>query len=142
MKNELHKQTLATAVIALAAMTGGVLILTVISGFLEPFVVELQYLVAPAALLGLISPIIGYRLYVRMRDRIPVDADDNFRRQRFLMATVLAAAITESVALFGVLAFMLSSGFAGLIGVVTHVILVGAIWPTWERLATFMPDFP
>jgi hypothetical protein len=141
MKNDLHGKTLATAGMVVAALTAGVLMITVVAGFVD-ISAGLDFLVAPAALLGLISPIAAYRMYLRMRDRLPADADDEFRCHRFLVATVSAAAITESIAIFGVLAFMLGGGFAGLIGVVTHVILVGAIWPSRERLATFLPDFP
>lgn len=141
MKDELQKKTIATAGIVVAALTAGVLLITVVAGFVD-ISAGLDVLVAPAALLGLISPIAAYRLFLRMRERLPADAGDEFRCHRFLVATIAAVAITESIALFGVVAFMLSGGFAGLIGVVTHVILVGAIWPTRERLDTFLPNFP
>jgi hypothetical protein len=141
MSDELERKTLATAGIIVAALTAGVLMITVVAGLVD-ISAGLEILVPPAALLGLISPVVAYRLYLRMRERIPADADAHFRCHRFLTATVLAVAITESIALFGVVAFMLGGGYAALIGVVTHVILVGAIWPTRERLETFLPNFP
>jgi hypothetical protein len=141
MTEELHSRTLTTAGIVVAALTAGVLMITVVAGFVE-ISAGLDFLVAPAALLGLISPVVAYRLYLRIRDRLPAAAGAEHRCQKFLMATIVAAAITESVAVFGVIAFMLSGAFAGLIGVVTHVILVGAIWPTREKLAIFLPNFP
>jgi hypothetical protein len=133
----LHKETITTAGIVVAAMTAGVLLLTVISGFLD-VASGLEFIVAPAVLLGLLSPVVGYRLYCRMRERLPREADDAYRCRRFLAATIIAAGISESIAILGIAAFLLSGSFAGLVGVVTHVILVGAIWPSQEKLAAFL----
>ena len=49
----------------------------------------------------------------------------------------MALGLTEGIALFGLVVFMLSAGLPALIGTATHVLLAGAIWPTAERLEAF-----
>jgi hypothetical protein len=95
-------------------------------------------LTAPAALLGLISPVIGYRLYLWSRERVPAGEKTEARCDRFLRATILALAVTEGVALFGVVAFMVGGGPFALVGVLTHLLLTGALWPSDEKLARFL----
>jgi hypothetical protein len=133
----LLRVTLLRSSIIVGAITVGPLILTIISAFVR-LSSELHYLVAPAGLLGIISPVIGYRLYQAMRRRIPPTADREQRCRGFLTATIAPLAVTEGIALIGIVAFMLSGAPACLIGVLTHVILAAAIWPTQERLEQFM----
>jgi len=120
-----------------AAITAGVLVMTIVSAFVK-LSSGLSVLVSPAALLGILSPVIGYRIYLALRRRTPQEAGIEQRCQRFFTATIVAMAVTEGIALFGVVAFMLSGAPACLIGVLTHVILAAAVWPTPERLELFM----
>jgi hypothetical protein len=60
------------------------------------------------------------------------------RPARFVRATVLALACTEAAATLGVVAFLLSRRPEGLIGLVMHVLLAGAVWPSRDRFETFV----
>ena len=133
----LIRATLIRSSLVVGAITVGPLILTIISAFVR-LSSELYYLVAPAGLLGIVSPVIGYRLYLGMRRRMPPTADLEQRCRSFFTATIAPLAITEGIALIGVVAFMLSGAPACLIAVLTHVILAAAIWPTQERIEQFM----
>ena len=124
-----------------AALAAAVLLLTAVSGAL-PSPRSLDSLAAPAALTGLVSLLIGFRLYHWLRERIPAGASDEARQATFLQATIIALAVTEAVALFGVVVYWFSGDPFALVGVVTHVILVGAVWPTPERLETFRQASP
>ena len=91
----------------------------------------------PAGLIGLVAPIVGYRLYQRQRERLAAGASAAERCAAFVRANLLAVAVTEGAALLGLVAHLLGGAVAPLIGVATHVLLVGAIWPTPQRLALF-----
>ena len=54
------------------------------------------------------------------------------------MATVTALGVTEVAGLFGVVAYILSGRLIALSGVLTHIILAGAIWPSRERYDAFV----
>ena len=120
-----------------AALVGGVLVLLALSG-LVPSRGALGFLALPAGLLGLVSPVIGYKLYSTRRDGIAPQADLSARCRSFVMATVLAMAVTEGAAFVGILVFMLSGEWTALAGVLTHVLLAGAIWPSADRLQPFL----
>ena len=51
-----------------------------------------------------------------------------------------ARAITEGAAVFGVVVFAMTGAPLALIGVLMHVLLGGAVWPTEEKLAGFVGD--
>lgn len=93
-------------------------------------------LVFPAMLVGLFALAVAWRVYVALG--AGGASGEEGRCRRFVMATVLAMAVTECAALFGIVAFMLSREWAALAGVATHVILCGAIWPTEARLDSFL----
>ena len=133
----LKRATLLRSSLVVGAITVGVLTMAIVAAFIR-ISSEMRYLMPPAALLGIVSPVIGYRIYLGLKRRMPRDAGPEQRCQRFLMATIIAMAVTEGIALFGVVAFMLSGAPACLIGVLTHVILAAAIWPTPERLELFI----
>jgi len=94
-------------------------------------------LVVPVALAGLVSPVVGYRLYFLVGSRTKPDADVEARGGAFQAATVVALSVTNGAALLGIVTYMLSSDLAAMTGVVTHVLLSGAIWPTRVRLESF-----
>ena len=138
------QQALTTARLIAAGLTGGVLLLVAAAGIFE-VKANLQVLVAPAALLGLVAPVFGYRLYEMLRERVPGDASRTDRSAAFLRATIAALSVTEGIAFFGVVAYLLSQRFFALVGVLTHVILTGALWPSEQRLERFLgsePNFP
>jgi hypothetical protein len=130
---------LAKARTLVASSTGAVLILAAASGLVEPGT-SVPALGPPAALAGLVSPLLGYRLFALLRERTGPGAGHAARCDRFLRATLFSVAVGAGVALFGIVAFWLSSVVAALIGVVTLVILVGALWPTEEKLEGFFDD--
>jgi hypothetical protein len=119
------------------ATAAGVLALAAATSLVETRP-ALPVLGSAAALAGLVSPLIGYRLFAWLRERVPPGASHAERCAGFLRATLLSVAAGGSVALFGIVAYWLSAALAALIGVVTLVILVGAVWPTPERLDSFL----
>lgn len=133
--------TLNTARLMAGGMAAGVLFIAALSGLFEPSG-ALSALIGPAALFGLVSPVLGYRLYLLMRERVPTAADTPERCRTFLRATLSALSITEAAALFGVLVFVFTAEWYAAVGVATHILLTGALWPTQERLGTFLetPD--
>lgn len=92
----------------------------------------------PAGLLGLIGPVAGYRVYQALRGRIPPDRGARERRHAFQAATLLALGITEGIALLSIVAFWLSGKPIALVGLATHAILAGAVWPSEQRLQGFL----
>jgi hypothetical protein len=127
--------TLRTARIAAVALLSGVVAMALAAWLLRPRVTaSVPILVGPAALAGLVALVIGYRVYQAIRSR----GHEAGRREAFLRATIVALAITEGAALFGVVAFLLSGNPATLFGVASHVLLTGAIWPSASRLEIFL----
>ena len=62
-REPLIRATLLRSSIEVAAITAGVLVFTIVSAFVK-LSSELSILVPPAALLGILSPVIGYRIYL------------------------------------------------------------------------------
>jgi hypothetical protein len=123
-----------TIVVALLA---SVLAFAAIAIWLGPGGGGLRRLVVPVALAGLISPVIGYRLYLLIGSRVGPGADLETRCGAFQHATVIALLVTEGVAVLGIVTYLLSGDLAALAGAVTHVLLAGAIWPSRVRLENF-----
>ena len=112
-----------------------VLVLTGASGLIRPTGIErIGFLAGPASLLGLVAPVIGYRLWLWMLEQVPAGADARQRCERFARATLVALSITELAAVLGLVAWVASGEPFTLAAVVTHVVLAGAIWPRRERL--------
>ncbi len=97
-------------------------------------------LVAPAALSGLVLPVVGYRVYHYLLERVGERADSTSRTRAFRTATLAAMGITGCAALFGIVAFWLSGSPPALLGTAMHVIVVGAVWPAPQRLERFLED--
>lgn len=134
---EREQATLRQARLIAGALAAGVLLLTALSGVVR-ISPSLPAIASLAALLGIVSPLVGFRLYAWLREREPARASHAVRCATFLRATILALVVTEGVAMFGIVAYWLTSEPQALIGVVTHIILVGAVWPTPERLESFL----
>ena len=94
--------------------------------------VALAALAPPAGLIGIVAPVIGYRLYLYLGETSVRPLGE-----RFVVATSAALGITAGAAALGILAFFVSNRPAALIGLVTHVLLAGALWPSSERLESF-----
>jgi hypothetical protein len=99
-------------------------------------------LVIPAALAGLVSPVIAYRSYSVLGARTSPDAALGVRCEAFQRVTVVALSVTAGVALFGIVIYVMSSDLAAMTGVVTHVLMSGAIWPRRVRLESFLDSGP
>lgn len=123
--------------VIVAVLVLGVLVLTALSG-LFPRSQGLGFLVVPAAIIGVVSPVIGYRAYHYLRERIPPEAATQRRTQTFLRANIVALGVTEGAALVGVVVHALTGSLLALLGVGMHVLLAGAIWPSSEKLEAFV----
>jgi len=114
----------------------GVLLVAAVGSLFDPGR-RLESIAPTVGLLGIVSPVIAYRLYLWEKERIPPQADSTRRARGFVRATLIAVSVSESIALSGVVAYVLSGRIVALLGVLTMVLLVGAIWPTSERLESF-----
>ena len=122
---------------AAAGLTAPLRVLSATSELIPPRSQGL-FLVLPAGLIGLVSIAMGYRSYEWIRSRLDADASGPTRSRAFFVATVTALGVTEAAGLFGVIVYILSGRVVALSGVLTHVILAGAIWPTRERHDAFV----
>ena len=86
--------TLSRSRIVAAALVGTVLALAAIATQVEP-TGAVRFLVAPAGLLGLVSPVMGYRLYLMIRERVPAGTDAAAGCNAYLRALVVALGLTE-----------------------------------------------
>jgi hypothetical protein len=130
---------LRTARIAALAFLASVAVAVVAAWVLRDRVpASVPGLAGPAALAGLVALPIGYRVYLGVRGR----GRGTHRRAAFKRATIAALAITEGVALFGVVAYLLSENPMTLFGVASHLLLTGAIWPSGSRLEVFLASDP
>jgi hypothetical protein len=126
---------LLTARIAAIALLTSVGVAMVVGWVLRDRVTaSVPALAGPAALAGLVALPIAYRVYHAVRGR----RRGAHRRAAFMRGTIAALAITEGVALFGVVAYLLSENPMSLFGVASHVLLTGAIWPSASRLEVFL----
>jgi len=123
--------------VMVAALVGGVLTLLFVATFFS-LNTPVAFLVFPVGLIGLVSPVIGYRLYLYARSKVPGGADVEGRAGAFVRATLTAMAISEGIAFCGIVVYMLTGGALALTGALTHLLLAGAIWPTREKLDQFL----
>lgn len=131
--------TLATAQRIAGGLAAGALLAATLAGWVRLDRTS-GLLTGPAGILGIVSPVIGYRLFHLLREKLPAGAGEAERAARFLRATVSGLAVTEAAALFGVAAYLLSGELQALMGLGMHMILTGALWPSEERLAAFTPE--
>ncbi len=127
---------LKTSQLIVAVLIVAPLVLAVIAGFAD-LGSGVRILTLPAALFGVVSPVIGYRLYHSIRDRLAPDASYDERCRAFIQANLVALAVTEAAAFLGIVAYMLSREPWGLLGLLMHVLLAAAIWPSAERFHGF-----
>ena len=138
-RNEVEpaETTLRQARVVFVASIASVLVLLAIGGWIDP-PGRLMGLAFPVSLIGLVSPVIGYHLYLLLRERVPTGASRTEACRCFLRAGIVALAVTQGAAILGLVGYALSGTLSALSGVLTHVLLVGAIWPTPERLESFL----
>lgn len=134
---ELLDSTVMRTRVMVAALVGGVLTLLFVATFFS-LNTPVTFLIFPVGLIGLISPVLGYRLYLYVRSKVADAADIEGRAGSFVRATLTAMAVTEGIAFCGVVVYMLTGGALALTGVLTHLLLAGAIWPTREKLDLFL----
>ncbi len=127
---------LRTSQLIVGALVVGPLVLAVIAGVVD-LGSGVRILTLPAALFGVVSPVIGYRLYHSVRDGLAPDASQGERCRAFTRANLVALAVTEAAAFLGIVAYMLSGEPWGLLGLLMHVLLAAAIWPSAERFEGF-----
>jgi len=133
--------TLRQARTVATSLAGGILLFAVVAVMLRPTPAT-SALAPPAGLAGIVSPLIGYRLYSWLRERVPGSAGPAQRRAAFLRATLLSLSVTDVTAAFGLVVYLFTEAPSTLIGVASHVILTGAVWPTEERLESFLRGAP
>jgi len=133
--------TLRTARAMAGALGAGVVLFALVASTLD-LSSGFDALTAPAALFGLIAPVLGYRIYLHLRDSVPAGESVDVVCGLYLRATVFALGITEAAALLGVVAFMLGGGAFALVGLPMHLLLTGALWPSDEKLARFLESSP
>ena len=131
--------TLARNRVMVGALAAGVLFLAGISGYLDLGAVGLAaYLSLPAGLAGLFMLVVGWRVYVSMRERASQIEDVETGCARYTTALLIALALTEGAAFLGIVAYMLGAGILALTGVLTHVLLTGVLWPAAEKMRPFL----
>jgi uncharacterized membrane protein len=131
-----ERHALVRSRVFVGGMVAGVLVFMAVAGFF-PRLDGADGFVLPAAIIGAVSPIIGYRSYQLQRDRLTRDAGTARRLEVFFRANLIAMAITETAALFGLVVHALTGSMLTLLGVLMHVLLAGALWPTVEKLESF-----
>lgn len=89
-------------------------------------------LVVPAGILGLVAPAIAWRVQARIREAARGGAAGG--RRAYVRSVTLSLCITEAAAILGVLVWLLTRQPEALIGLPMHLVMVGALWPTEERL--------
>jgi hypothetical protein len=137
IRSTLIRSTLIRARRLATGLSVGLLALLAVSRLFDVSA-SIAILVAPVALAGIISPVVAYRLYEWRRTLVPADAGLAERCQAFLTATSNAFMVSATVGLGGVAVHVLTGSIEALIGVVTHVIVAGALWPQPERLERFL----
>ena len=120
-----------------AAMAGGVLLLAGLAVALTvepvPFIFRSSL---PLGLIGLVWLVAGWRLFQHLTEKSADQGGDGWL-QRYEFATLLVFGISEGVAMLGAVWFMLGAEPIAATGVVTHLVLLGALWPTAEKAAAF-----
>jgi hypothetical protein len=124
-------RTLASARAA-AAILGVLAFLPLLLSLVASPVPRGTALVVPAGAIGILAPALAWRLQAQIRERAGGSAAG--ARRAYLRSVVVGLAITAAAALFGGIVWLLSRETAALAGLLMHVLLVGAIWPTEARL--------
>ena len=96
---------------------------------------SLSVLQLPAVLSGALAPVLGFRLYSRSAEEL---AAGESTLPAYARATILALAVTEVGAFLAGLAWWGTGDPLSWIGLATHVLLAGALWPGESRYEAFV----
>ncbi len=93
-----------------------------------------------AGALGLVAPAAGYHLFLAAKGRCDAETglDGDSRVRRFTQAFIVALAASEGGALLAAVAYFLTGQPLTLLGVAAHLLIVGALWPSPERVQWFI----
>jgi hypothetical protein len=94
-------------------------------------------LALPAAIAGAVAPVVALRLFGWLRSRVPSAAPLETRGELYMSALLVAVGVTEAAAFAGVLIAEFTGEPFAMLGLATHVVLVGVVWPNDERFAAF-----
>ena len=131
MERSERAKTLGTARLIAAALGAGPFLLTVLSLLVAPGE-GASRLVVPAGMAGLVAPAIAWRVQARILDGAGGGAAGG--RRAYVRSVTVGLAITEAAASLGVLVWLLTRQGEALIGLPMHLVMVGALWPSEERL--------
>jgi hypothetical protein len=126
----------ARARLPAASLLSGVLVVWV-AVYLVPGEPARAAWAGAASLLGLVSPVIGYRLYGWLESRVSPGTGPAGIDRAWIRATVYALAVTGAAALLCAIAFLLTRDPTTHLGPAMHVLLTGALWPSSERRNAF-----
>jgi hypothetical protein len=107
------------------------LLLTALAGLVSPSE-GFSWLVVPAGVLGLVAPAVAWRLQARLRASAGGGAEEG--RRVYLRSLTVGLAVTELASMLGVGVWLVTREVQALIGLPMHLLMVGALWPTEERL--------
>jgi F0F1-type ATP synthase membrane subunit c/vacuolar-type H+-ATPase subunit K len=127
---------LLAARLVTTGLLAGVVVLGAVALRLAPLGEPLPALVVAAALAGLVSPLVAWRVHRALLARVAAAPDADSRCAAFLRSTIVALAVAEGAALFGLVVYLMSADPAALTGVVTFVLVAGALWPRRSFLET------
>jgi len=131
MERSERAHALGTARLTAAVLGAGPFLLTALSLVVVPQEGAMR-LVVPAGVLGLVAPAIAWRVQTRIREGARGGAAGG--RRAYVRSVTWSLCITEGAATLGVLVWLLSQAPQALIGLPLHLVMVGALWPTEERL--------
>ena len=128
-----------TRLMAVALAVGPVMVLALVTVF-EPSS-ALGLLQIPAGALGLILPVVAYRLFLYRKSRLDPQRSEAERCSGYVSGFIVAAAVSEGAALVGSVTYVLTRHPATLLGLAMHLVILGAIWPSEDRVHWFIePD--
>ena len=137
--HDMMQTALTRSRLMVAALAGGVLFLTAVSGFIDFGLSDFaDRLALPVALSGLVILPVSWQIYGSMRERAADVTDLATGYKRYGTAVLTALALTEGVAFLGIVAYMLGAEILALTGALTHVLLTGVLWPTAEKIRPFL----
>lgn len=103
---------------------------------------DLSVMLFPVGIVGLAAPVIAYRFFLYRKSKLASSQPESARCGAYLTAFLLALATSEGAAVLGCIGFVFTRHPAALLGVATHLLIVGAIWPSDERVRWFIEPEP
>ena len=134
---------LRTRLIA-AALVAGPIPVVVAGWFLSPLTDGLGSFAIAFGAIGLIAPAAGYHLFLSGKSRLDASgpSEDAERIKQYEQSFLFALSLSEGGALLGCVAWLLTGLTPTLIGVATHILVVGALWPSRGLVEWFIRPEP